>query len=187
MSTDSTHAPANPFAPPKAAVADVPQSARPPLASRGLRFLAMILDGIIANIFVYVPLAVVLALTAGAAAAATAFTTPTQFWLTLITSWSAALLAGFAGFAVWAVITIALVSRNGQTIAKRLFGMKVVRSDGSKASLGRIFWLRNVVNTIIMLIPLIGFLYFLVDALMIFGEQRQCVHDKIADTIVVQA
>jgi uncharacterized RDD family membrane protein YckC len=62
-------------------------------------------------------------------------------------------------------------------------GIKVVRKDGSKASLGRIFFLRNVVNIILAFIPLYG----LVDALLIFGESRQCIHDKIADTIVVKA
>ena len=40
-----------------------------------------------------------------------------------------------------------------QTIAKKLIGIKVVRSDGSRATVGRIFWLRNVVNTLITLIP----------------------------------
>ena len=58
-----------------------------------------------------------------------------------------------------------------------------VRSDGAKASLGRIFWLRNVVNTVLAIIPMYG----IVDALLIFGEARQCVHDKIADTIVIKA
>ena len=46
----------------------------------------------------------------------------------------------------WAIYTIHLVKRNSQTIGKKLVGIKVVRSDGSHASLGRIFWLRNVVN-----------------------------------------
>ena len=58
-----------------------------------------------------------------------------------------------------------------------------MRSDGSDATLGRIFWLRNVVNALIAIIPL----YSLIDILFIFGESRQCLHDKIADTIVVKA
>jgi uncharacterized RDD family membrane protein YckC len=79
------------------------------------------------------------------------------------------------------------VAANGQTIAKKLLGIKVVRSDGTRATVGRIFWLRNVVNTLISMIPLIGGLYALVDALFIFTERKQCLHDKIADTIVVNA
>jgi uncharacterized RDD family membrane protein YckC len=64
-----------------------------------------------------------------------------------------------------------------------MIGIKVVRSDGSKASLGRIFWLRNFVNGLLGIIPF----YQLIDILFIFGDQRQCLHDKIADTIVVKA
>ncbi len=59
--------------------------------------------------------------------------------------------------------------------------------ERSYASLGRIFWLRNVVNLIPSVIPYVGNIYGLVDALFIFSESRQCVHDKIADTIVVKA
>jgi uncharacterized RDD family membrane protein YckC len=72
--------------------------------------------------------------------------------------------------------------RNGQSIAKKLLKIKVVRSDGSRASLGRIFWLRNVVNGLLSIIPAYG----IVDVLFIFGESRQCLHDKIADTIVIK-
>jgi uncharacterized RDD family membrane protein YckC len=93
------------------------------------------------------------------------------------------LLLCLVGAIAWAWITLLLVSRYGQTMAKRLLEIKVVRSDGSQASLGRIFWLRNVVNRLLGVIPL----YSLVDVLWIFGEKRQCLHDLIADTIVVKA
>jgi uncharacterized RDD family membrane protein YckC len=87
----------------------------------------------------------------------------------------------------WLVLTILFVSRNSQTIGKKMLGIKVVRTDGSRASFGRIFWLRNVVNTLPSFIPLVGNFYGLVDSLLIFSEKQQCVHDKIADTIVVRA
>ena len=84
---------------------------------------------------------------------------------------------------VWAGITAWLVAANGQSIGKRLVGIKVVRTDGSRASLARIFLLRNVVNTVLAFLPFYG----LVDVLLIFGEAHQCVHDKIADTVVIKA
>ena len=92
-------------------------------------------------------------------------------------------LLALIGVVVWIWFTVLYVARNGQTIAKKWLGIKVVRSDGSKASLGRIFWLRNVVNALVGIIPF----YFLIDHLVIFSDSRQCVHDKIADTIVVVA
>jgi uncharacterized RDD family membrane protein YckC len=87
------------------------------------------------------------------------------------------------GFIAWAWITALLVARYGQTMGKRMLEIKVARSDGSQASLGRIFWLRNVVNYLLGVIPFYG----LIDVLFIFGARRQCLHDLIADTIVVRA
>jgi uncharacterized RDD family membrane protein YckC len=84
-------------------------------------------------------------------------------------------------------LTIVLVYRNGQTIGKKLLGIKVARTDGSRASLARIFWLRNVLNSVITAVPFLGPFYTLVDICMIFGEQRRCCHDYIADTIVIRA
>jgi uncharacterized RDD family membrane protein YckC len=88
--------------------------------------------------------------------------------------------------ALW-VVTAVLVHRNAQTIGKKLVGIKVARTDGSRASLGRIFWLRNVVNGLVNIVPFVGMFYWLVDSLMIFGEARRCCHDYIADTIVIRA
>jgi uncharacterized RDD family membrane protein YckC len=87
----------------------------------------------------------------------------------------------------WCLITVWLVATNGQSIGKRLVGIKVIRTDGSRASLARIFWLRNVVNTLPTFLPYIGLAYeLIIDPVFIFQDSRQCLHDKIADTIVVR-
>jgi uncharacterized RDD family membrane protein YckC len=174
----------NPFAPPKAEVADVGERQGLALADRGVRLGAALLDGIIFGLIVYLPLIVVLMSTMGASVAR--FGPGMGPWQLLAAS-SSALIAGFVGFIAWSWITIVLVSRNGQTIAKRMLGIKVVRKDGSRASLGRIFWLRNFVNALFSMVPALGAVYGLVDALMIFGDSRQCIHDRLADTIVIRA
>ena len=162
----------NPYAPTRGAV-DFPAEGQE-LAGRGVRLLAVILDGIIVTLMVYVPGLIV-------AAATGVFSQPSdQFDFSLLTI---PLFLCAIGFIAWAWITLLLVARYGQTIAKRLLEIRVVRSDGSEASLGRIFWLRNVVNGLLAVIPLYG----LIDLLFIFGERRQTIHDLIADTIVVKA
>jgi uncharacterized RDD family membrane protein YckC len=70
-------------------------------------------------------------------------------------------------------------------VGKKLLGMRIVRSDGSRASAGRILGLRYTLGWVIASVPLVGSLYALVDALLIFRGSRQCLHDTIADTIVV--
>ena len=59
------------------------------------------------------------------------------------------------------VIMIVLISRNAQTIGKKLMGIKIARTDGSRATLARIFWLRYVLNTAISMVPFFGGLYAL--------------------------
>jgi uncharacterized RDD family membrane protein YckC len=89
---------------------------------------------------------------------------------------------------VWCVITTWLVASNGQSIGKRLVGIKVVRTNGERASLARIFLLRNLVNGLpLLVLPYVGLLYQLIDPLLIYQPARQCIHDKIADTIVVRS
>src|SRR5688572_15704615 len=134
----------NPYAPPKATVRDIssPDTSLV-FADRGTRLGAAILDGIIFMAMVYVPLIIVMVLGAmmtgpGASDPETRDTVGTMA------------LVGFGlaavGFAVWCIMTYRRVKENGQTIAKKMLNIKVVRSDGSPASVGRIFWLRNIVN-----------------------------------------
>ena len=162
----------NPYAPPQAAVHDVLQTDAPlEHADLGTRFAAAIVDIIVIVAGIYVPFIVAVVAQEGGFGPAGGVVA------------GAALLVMFAAFVAWCWVTVTWVRRNGQSIGKRLLSIKVVRSDGSRASLGRIFWLRNVVNAVIGIIPL----YTLVDHLFIFGAARQCVHDKLADTFVVKA
>jgi len=173
MSTPNPN-PQNPYAPPNAAVADVGSGTGPgELAERASRLGAVIIDILI--VFVaYLPALIVGFRHFDAQRGLLNFVNNGTY------------LTGCL-LLVIAVITCVLVARNGQTIGKRMIGIKVVRSNGEKASFWRIFLLRNVVNGIPSLIPFVSYVYGLVDTLFIFSESRQCLHDKIADTVVVKA
>jgi uncharacterized RDD family membrane protein YckC len=165
----------NPYAPPRAAVSDVADPAAGlELAGRGTRLVATILDSIIFSLAFYLPLFVF-------GGDASISPEGEVDWSPMFGSVGG--IVACIGLVVWGWFTYKFVKENGQSIAKKLLGIKVLRSDGSLASVARIFWLRNVVNTALSFIPPYG----LVDALMIFGEQRKTLHDRIADTIVVKA
>ena len=78
-----------------------------------------------------------------------------------------------------------LIHATGQTIAKMLFSIRISRPDGSLPGLGRIMIRRALPTALISLIPGVGVLYPFVDVLFIFGKGKRCLHDWIADTIVV--
>ena len=91
-----------------------------------------------------------------------------------------------------AVVQIVLLNQNGWSLGKRMLGIRIVRADHTEASLLRLLGLRIGVPTVIgmgaaLCIPFIGSCFSIVDACFIFGAQRRCLHDYIADTIVVRA
>ena len=165
----------NPYAPPRARVRDIAApKAQLVLAERSSRLGAAIVDGLIFSAMVYIPLIIGMFITA---AGADASGEPSTVFV----------LLGFglalAGFVVWTYMTLKQMGATGQSLAKKYFNIKVVRSDGSPASLSNLIWKRNVVTWLLGIIPMYG----LVEVLFIFGEERKCLHDKIADTIVVEA
>jgi uncharacterized RDD family membrane protein YckC len=82
---------------------------------------------------------------------------------------------------------IVLLSRRGQTIGKLVLRIRIV-GDGDESNPG--FWRacvrRDVIPGLIAVIPVLGPLFALIDLLNIFGEERRCLHDLLADTKVVE-
>ena len=76
-----------------------------------------------------------------------------------------------------------LVATTGQSLAKRWFGIKIVRLDGSLPGFVNGVLLRSwVLHALNAVCNFVG----LIDALMIFGEQSRCLHDLIAGTKVIK-
>lgn len=93
----------------------------------------------------------------------------------------AILLTVLLALALLLVQTI-LLSTRGQTLGKKLLGIRVVRTNGTEAGFAHAVLLRAVVMGIIN-----GFagVTALIDPLLIFREDRRCLHDLVADTKVV--
>jgi uncharacterized RDD family membrane protein YckC len=90
-------------------------------------------------------------------------------------------------YAAYLLVNGYFLEQNGQSIGKKALGIKIVRSDGSKADFARIALRRQSFNYLVQLVPFVGWLIGLVDVLFIFRDSKKCVHDEIADTVVIQA
>jgi uncharacterized RDD family membrane protein YckC len=159
------------YAPPQAHVEDVPEPAdRPVLASRWERLRASLVDMVIS-----------VATWWGAL-----FLAGRNPWAAP-GGWEAIALNGLLAFVLFAAIHGYTLATSGQTLGKKVVGIRIARRDGSPASLGRLVGLRYGVGYLLGLIPSIGWIYGFVDSLMIFRDSRRCLHDVIADTIVLKA
>jgi uncharacterized RDD family membrane protein YckC len=90
---------------------------------------------------------------------------------------------GGAGMLGLLVLQLVWLTKRGQTVGKRILGIRVVLKD-TLANGGFVTNVlkRGLLNGLLNFIPL----YFIVDSLFIFREDRRCVHDMIAATVVVQ-
>ncbi len=106
------------------------------------------------------------------------------------------ILLGIAALTALAVLItqIVLVARRGQTIGKKVLGIRMITSGGDIPSIWRVFFLRWLPFVVVAagvdyLFKLrgIGNFVHLVDALLIFQPNRRCLHDLLADTHVIKA
>jgi uncharacterized RDD family membrane protein YckC len=80
-----------------------------------------------------------------------------------------------------------LLANRGQTIGKVVVKTKIVDLDGNIPRFGKLLFLRYLVIGLVSQIPILGGVVGLVNALLIFGKERRCLHDYIASTRVVEA
>jgi uncharacterized RDD family membrane protein YckC len=93
-------------------------------------------------------------------------------------------------------LQIFLLTSRGQSLGKILLGVRVVRADdGEKPGFVRAWLLRELpsgtIQGLLQLLPIVGFFlrfaFVTTNYLMIFREDRRCLHDFIAGTRVVRA
>ncbi len=97
---------------------------------------------------------------------------------------------GVLGLLGLAIYQWYLLSMTGQTLGKKWMRVRVVKLDGSPVDFASAVVLRSWVPyglTFVGSLIVVGSVLPLVDALMIFGDERRCLHDLIAGTKVVVA
>lgn len=152
------------------------------LAGRATRLLAYLFDRVIGIPFIF-PAFLVL-LVSGSL---------TAHWIT-----------SGVGMLAYHVLQWILLAKDGQTVGKKILAVRIVRhADGGNPGFGRAVGLRWILNywvfynvptlvpavfpiTALAVFPLLGLIYFLVDSLLIVGDERRCVHDYLAGTKVIE-
>lgn len=164
----------NPYEAPTSVVEDPSVGEYQELADRGSRLAAKILDGLIGIGGIGIMAAIMIPV-------ALAQNDREKSLVIVAVSLGIALTLGVL---VWNLVWL---HRYGQTIGKRIVKIRIVRSDGDRASLGRILGLRIILVSILESIPFLGGLFSLVNVCFIFRDDRRCIHDLMADTVVVKA
>lgn len=80
-----------------------------------------------------------------------------------------------------------MIHYRGQTPGKWLAGIKIVRRDGSALTWQRWLTHRTLPFELGSMLPVVGGFVALVDFLWLFGKEKRCLHDIVADTMVVKA
>ena len=139
-------------------------------ADRGTRLGAVIIDSIV-MIFLVVPIILFSEI----------FTSGIYF-----DGYLSEVLSGLLGIVVFALINYKLLVTNGQTIGKKALNIRIIDEQTGKLARGYSLLKRYGFYFFVVYIPFVGWIISLVNALFIFGDEKKCIHDKLANTIVVK-
>ncbi len=90
-----------------------------------------------------------------------------------------------AGLVVFLILNGYLLVTAGQTIGKRLIGIKIVTLEGELPNAVRNLLPRYATYMLPGQVPIVGGLFSLVNILFIFGKQKRCIHDYAGNTKVI--
>jgi uncharacterized RDD family membrane protein YckC len=176
----------NPYEPPSADlnVGKEAPTSEGDLAERGTRFVAKMVDGLMALALMLPAIVPVMRSAASGAAGAPSAGGNLAFFRGF---WASG-LGMAAGVAYLALVGLQayLIATTGQSIGKRWFKIKIVKLDGSRVSFGTGVLVRQWLISLLQYIPGIGSVTSLNDVLFIFRADRRCVHDFLAGTKVIQ-
>jgi uncharacterized RDD family membrane protein YckC len=83
-------------------------------------------------------------------------------------------------------VQVVFLSMRGQSVGKMILGLEIVLDDGSPAGFFHAVLLREVVPLLILMIPVAGFVFEIVDRFYVFSDDRRRLHDRIAGTRVIR-
>ena len=160
------------YAPPQAHVEDVVvEQDETALAGRGARLVAVVIDLLILSVEM------------GLLSAVTPFDPLSD---KNAGTWTSLLINTVVSSTLFIVVQGYFLATRAQTLGKMAMKIRIARPDGTAASIGRIVGLRYGVSVLINLVPFLGLIWGLIDCLSIFRQSRRCLHDNIADTVVLK-
>lgn len=166
----------NPYAAPQGNFQpNKPVSTGPQLASRDVRFLGALIDGILAMI-IAVPIVLLTTFVFAALLG--------ESLLGQIVGWGINLALGLL---IFLALHGYLLATRGKTIGKLVMKTTILdRKTGQLVPFGPLYAKRYLLVSLLFSIPYVGGLLAIVDALMIFRSNHACLHDDIAGTMVVK-
>lgn len=143
-----------------------------PLATRLQRFIAVLIDEIIA-LAILIPIV-----------------SDSDYMKNIqqgqVPTYTDALLLNLAMVLLFILLHSYFLNRYGQTIGKRIVGVAIVNiSSGRILPLSKVIILRYLPLWLASVIPFTSLVVPLFDALFIFRPDRRCIHDHIAGTKVI--
>ena len=142
------------------------------LASKTDRFFAVLIDSVIGAIW------------------AIPFWMYTGMWEMLRNHQKASLTLTMAsatyGFIFFVIVHGYFLKQQGQTIGKKMIGIRIADMNGDIPSINTLIFKRYLPITVIPVIPIFGGIFSIVDIGMIFKKDRRCLHDLIAGTQVLK-
>ncbi|MER6144669.1 RDD family protein [Streptomyces sparsogenes] len=146
-----------------------PLAGMPPLANRGRRLVARIVDALIIGI----PVGLVMAVLVG------------DYDPVNNNNEATAMTIVYA--LVYFVYEGLMLTKYGQTVGKKLMRIRVAMLENGEIPAGQPGWLRAGTYALPEIVPCCGFIFWLVNVLWCTWDRpfHQCLHDKVAKTVVV--